>query len=114
MDWEPDEELLCLVQQKEVSYVLLAELICKEWISRKIHTGCRAFTYLYENGVRREALLFLMWLEQRLPYSERKIMHFSMVLLDVGEKKIAYEILLKHQSPDREMEDLINALGEVL
>jgi len=114
MDWEENNEILILLQTKQVSYILLAEIICKEWISRKIYTGSRVFQYLYENGLKRDAILFLMWLEQRLPYSERKIMFFSMVLLDMGEQKLAYGMLLKHQNPDKDTKELINTLGEIL
>lgn len=112
MDWEVDEELLRMMQKKQVSYIMLAELICKEWIFRKIYTGEKVFRYLYENGLKKEALTFLLWLEQRLPYCENKIVFFVKALLDMGEWKIAYEMLLKHQTPDKDIEELQSILQE--
>lgn len=113
-EWEEDEELLLMMQEKKVSYIYLAELICGEGIVRKVHTAGRVAQFLYVNGKMRESLLFLMWLEKQLPYSERKIMVFTMTLLDLGERQLAYEILMKHKSPDKEIKNLQMELAKVL
>jgi len=113
-DWEEDEELLLLVREQKVSYVCLAELICGEGIVRKTHTAGKVAQYLYVNGLIREALLFLMWIEKQLPYSERKIMLFSMTLLDLGERQLAYQILMKHQNPSQDVKELQVALSQML
>lgn len=113
-DWEEDEELFLLVQEQGVSYISLAELICGEGIVCKVHTGSRIALYLCERGLKREALFFLMWLDKQLPYSERKIMVFSMTLLDLGEKQLAYEVLMKHQNPDKDIKELQTMLSEMV
>lgn len=113
-EWEEEDELQLLVQEKKLSYICLAELICGEGIVRKIHTGSRIAQYLYERGLRREALFFLVWLEKQLPYSERKIMVFAMTLLDLGECRLAYEILMKHKNPNDEIKELQTELASVL
>lgn len=114
MDWEENDELRILIETKRVSYIYLVELICEEWIIRKIHTGSRIAWYLFENGLKREALLLLMRLEQRLPYSERKVMIFAMTLLDMGERRLAYDTLMKYQNPGEDIRELQNALREML
>ena len=112
LDWESDEELLYMVKEKQVSYILLAELIRKEWIFRKIYTGGRVFRYLYENELKKEALQFLIWLEKRLPYDENKIVFFTNMLLDAGERRLAYEFLLKHRNPNKDIEILLSSLRD--
>jgi len=102
-DREVSEELLWLVQKKKLSYICLAEFILDNRIVRKVHTAERIAVYLYENGQCREALLFLMRLEQKLSYSEKKIMTFAMALLDMGEHSLAYEVLMKYQNPNDEI-----------
>ena len=97
-----------------MSYIWLAEIICREWIVQKIATCCRLTRYLYEHGAKREAILLLMRLEKQLPYSERKIMNFTMVLLELGEGALAYEILIKHQNPDEEIKVLQDSLANIL
>lgn len=114
LDWEEDEELYVLVKENKVSYICLAELICGEGIVCKIHTAAWVAQYFYKNGLIKEAILFLMWLEKQLPYSERKIMQFTMTLLDWGERQLAYEILMKHQNPDQDIKELQTALREML
>lgn len=113
-EWEEDAELLLLMQEKKLSYICLTEVICGEGIARKIHTICRVAQYLYLNGLTRDAVLLLMRMEQQLPYSERKIMTFAMTLLDLGERQLAYEILMKYQNPDKEIKELQTALSEML
>ncbi len=114
MDWEKDEEIFTYMQRGEISYILLAELICTDSIIRKVYTGCSVAGYLDEKGLKREALLFLVWLEQRLPYSDRKIMHFAMTFLDMGDVKLAYETLSKHRNPNNDILDLQNTLRDAL
>lgn len=112
--WEEDNELAELVKHNEVSYICLSELICEREIIQKVKTGCRITEYMYKNGLPRQAVLFLMRLEQKLPYSERKIMHFTMTLLDIGEQQLAYEVLMKHQNPDNDVKNLQSELGKIL
>ena len=64
--------------------------------------------------MRRDALFLIMYLEQKLPYGERKIMTFAMTLLELGEAQLAYEILLKFQNPDEEIIELQDALSKML
>lgn len=113
-DWEEDDELFLLVQEKKVSYIALAEIIRGEGSVRKVHTGSQIAQYLYGRGLKREALLFLVWLEKQIPYSERKIMVFAMTLLELGEQQLAYEILMKHKNPDVEIKSLQMELAKVL
>lgn len=110
---EEDDELLLYVRQKKVSYIFMAELICGNSIVRKVHTACVVAKFLAQNGITREAVLLLMWLEKQLPYSERLIMMFSMTLLDMGERKLAYEILMKHRKPDSDIKELQIMLAEM-
>lgn len=102
-DREVRGELLLQVREKKLSYICLAEIVAGSWIVQKIHAAERIAGYLYENGHRREALLLLMRLEQKLPYSEQKIIAFAMVLLDMGEHRLAYEVLMKYQNPNGEI-----------
>ncbi len=113
-DREVSEELLLLVQEKKLSYICLAEFILDNRIVRKVHTAERITVYLYENGQCREALLFLMRLEQKLPYSEQKIMTFAMALLDMGEHRLAYEVLMKYQNPNDDICQLQTELKGLL
>lgn len=113
-DWEEDGDLLEVMSQKKVSYIALAELTCEKMIGQKVKAGCRIANYLYRNGYKREAVLFIMRLEQRLSYSEKKVMHFAMTLLDLGEHRLAYEVLMKHQNPNADIEELQNALSAML
>ena len=77
LDWDEDCSLLDLIREKKLSYVALAELICERMIAQKVKAGCRIADYLHRNGYEREAVLFIMSLEQKLPYSVRKIMNFA-------------------------------------
>ena len=113
-DWEEDSEMLELLKQKKVSCIALADLTCEKMIAQKVKAGCRIAECLYTNGYKREALLFIMRLEQRLPYSERKIMHFSTTLLDMGECRLAYDVLMKHQNPNEDIKELQNELSAML
>lgn len=113
-DWEEDCELADLVKQREVSYICLSELVCVKDIIQKVQTGCRITAYLYRNGCPREAVLFIMRLEQKLPYSDGKVMHFAMILLDMGERKLAYEVLMKHQNPNAEIKELQSTLSKMI
>ena len=109
-----DNELVELVKQNEVSYICLSELIGEREVIQKVRTGCRIAEYMYKNGLSRQAVLFLMRLEQKLPYSERKIMQFTMTLLDMGEQQLAYEVLMKYQNPDEDVKNLQSELGKIL
>ena len=113
-DWEEDDELLESVRQKKLSYIALAELICEKTIGQKVKVGCRIADYLNRNGCKREAILLIMRLEQKLPYSEKKVMHFAMTLLDMGEYRMAYEVLREHQNPSADIRKLQNELGAML
>ena len=113
-DKEVNEELFLHVKEKKLSYICLAEIVADSWIIQKIHTAERIAVYLYENGESREALLFLMRLEQMLPYSEQKIMTFAMILLDMGEYRLAYEVLMKYQNPNEEICQLQAELSRLL
>ena len=111
---EEEETLFLLLTQRRVSYIWLTEIICREWIVQKISIGCRLTRYLYEHGAKREAILLLMRLEKRLPYTHRKIMHFTMTLLELGEHALAYEMLIKHQRPDEDIKSLQDTLAGIL
>ena len=114
LDWEEDGALLNLIQQKKLSYISLAELIGEKMIIQKVKAGCQITDYLYRNGCQREAILFIVRLEQRLPYSVRKIMHFTTTLLNMGERRMAYEMLMKHQNPNEDVIELQNMLRTML
>ena len=113
-DREVSEELFLAVSEKKLSYIFLAEVVLDNRIVRKVHTAENVAVYLYENGLHREALLFLMRLEQKLPYSERKIMNFSMALLDMGETGFAYDVLMKYQNPTEDICQLQSELKGLL
>ena len=113
-DREASEELLLLVREKKLSYICLTELVLDKRIVRKIHTAERIAAYLYVNGQYREALLFLMRMEQKLPYSEKKIMAFAMALLNMGEHRLAYEVIMKFQNPNAEICQLQTELKGLL
>ncbi len=113
-DREYDEELSLQIKEKTLSYICLAEMICDNWIVQKIHTTEKIARYLYENGQKREALLFLMRLEKMLPYSTQKITAFTMTLLDMGECQLAYEVLLKYQNPNEDIRQLQIELSGLL
>lgn len=113
-DREIHEEFLLQIKGKKLSYICLAEIVTDNWIVQKIHTAESVARFLYENGGYREALLFLMRLEQMLPYSEQKIMTFAMTLLDMGEHRLAYEVLIKYQNPNEEICQLQTELKGLL
>lgn len=113
-DRETGSELVTLIKDKKMSYIFLAELITNNWIVQKIHTAERVALYLYENSQGREALLFLMRLEQMLPYSEEKIMIFAIALLNMGECRLAYEVLMKYQNPNEEIRQMQEELRGLL
>ena len=113
-NWEEDCELLDFIQQGKISYICLSELICDNEIIQKIQTGCRIAEYLHKNNCQREAVLFIMGLEQKLPYSERKVMHFTMTLLDMGERQLAYEVLMKHQNPNADIREMQITLSKMV
>lgn len=113
-DWEEDGELLELVEEKKISYICLAEILCMDHIVQKISVGSKVARYLYFNGLKREALLFLMQVENKLSYSEKKIMTFAMALLDMGERRLAYEVLLKYQNPNEEIKEMQEMLYKAL
>ena len=102
-DREVSGELLLQVRERKWSYIFIAEIVAGGWIVQKIHATERLACYLYENGQCREALLLLMRLEQKLPYSEQKITTFAMALLDMGEHRLAYEVLMKYQNPNEDI-----------
>lgn len=114
LDWEEDCELLDLMQQKKLSYITLAELTCERMITQKVKAGCRIAECLHKNGYKREAVLFIMRLEQKLPYGVRKIMNFVTTLLGMGEHRLAYEVLMKYQNPNADVEELQNTLRTML
>ena len=114
LDREYDDELLLLVKEKKVSYIYIAEIIRDSDIVQKIYTTEKVTRYLYENGQKREALLLVMRLEQMLTYSNRKIMSFAMLLLDMGEGRLAYEVLMKYQNPNEEIKQLQTELSALL
>lgn len=111
-NWEEESELLDYIKHEKLSYIWLSELVCENEIVQKIQTGCRITEYLYRNDCPREAALFIMKLEQKLPYSDRKVMYFAMTLLDMGESQLAYEVLMKHRNPDAEIKELQSMLEE--
>ncbi len=113
-DWEETDELLMFMQNEKLSYICIAEIICENWIVRKIHTASNISYYLYKNGRKREAVLLLMRLEQMLPYSEKMIMTFSMTLLDMREFRLAYEVLLKYQNPNSDIKEMQEELGRIV
>lgn len=114
LDWEEEGDLSELVRQKKLSYIALAELLCENVIVQKEKAGYRIVDYLHRNGYKREAVLLIMRLEQKLPYSEKKIMYFSMALLDMGECRLAYEVLMKHQNPNADVKELQKTLSAML
>ena len=111
---ELDDELLAYIKQGKLSYIFLAELIGEKEIVQKVQTGCKLAEYLYKNGYRREAVLFIMRLEQKLPYSERKVMHFAMTLLDMEERQLAYEVLMKYQNPNADIREMQSMLSKIV
>ena len=111
---EEEEELFRLVQEKKISYICLAEVLCMDYFVQKTLAGSKIAQYLYFNGLKREAILFLMRLEQKLPYSEKKIMTFVMTLLDMGERRLAYEVLIKYQNPNEEIKEMQEMLYKAL
>lgn len=113
-DREEDGELLLLIKEKKLSYICLAEMILDKSIVQKIYTTERVARYLYENEQKREALLFVMRIEQMLPYSDRKIIAFAMVVLDMGECRLAYEVLLKYKKPTEDIQQLQRELRGLL
>lgn len=113
-DWEEDDDLLELMRQKKLSYIALAELACENIIGQKVKAGCRIADYLHRNDYKREAVLFIMRLEQKLPYSEKKVMYFAMALLDMGEYRLACEVLMKHQNPNADIKELQKTLSTML
>ena len=109
-----ESSFFLMIQQKKISYIWLAEIICEDWIVRKVSTCCRVARYLFNCGETREAILLLMFLEKKLPYSDRKIMSFSLALLEMGEYTLAHTVLMKHQNSDEETIELQRELGMML
>lgn len=107
-DWGEEyyQNLLKLISESKMSYICLAMIICKCEIIRKLETASKVTEHLYRSGKKREALLMLMWLEQMLPYSEEKIITFTATMLELGESRFAYEMLLKYQNPDENIKSL--------
>ena len=58
--------------------------------------------------------MLVMRLEQMLPYSNRKVMSFAMLLLDMEEGRLAYEVLMKYQNPNEEIKQLQTELSALL
>lgn len=113
-DEEEDEGLIMQVKERKLSYICIAEIICDNWIVQKIKVSEKIVHYLHENGQKREAVLLIMRLEQTLPYSDKKIITFAMTLLDMGEYRLAYEVLLKYQNPTEDIRQLQTELNGLL
>lgn len=112
--WEDGTEFLTLLQERKLSYICLADILCKCEIIRKYETAGRLACYLCGNGWKREAILLLIWVEQMLSYSDEKIMSFTMTLLEMGERKLAYEMLMKYRNPDVYVKEMQAALAKKL
>lgn len=113
-DIEEAEELYLQIKDKKLSYICLAEIVSENWIVQKIYTAENLARYLYGKGQKREAVLFLMKLEQMLSYSDKKVMTFAMMLLEMDEYRLAYEVLLKYQNPNEDIKQLQLELGGLL
>lgn len=112
--WEEENELVDLIKKGELSYICLSELMGEKSIIQKIQTICRIAEYLYKEGCCREAILYIMRLEQILPYSKRKVLYFAMTLLNLGEQQLAYEVLMKCKNPEIDVKNLQNELSKIL
>ena len=112
--WEEGNEFLELLKERRLSYICLAEIICKCEIIRKYVASERLVLYLFKMGWKREAILLLIWVEQMLPYNDEMIMRFTMVLLDMGERKLAYQMIMKYRSPDAYVKEMQRALAKKL
>jgi len=116
LGWEEDSygKLLNLLKNNEISYICLAQLIGKCEIIRKLETADRMAKYMYKHGMGKKAVSFLMWLDDMLPYSEEKIMTFTMTLLEMNERRLAYKEILKFREPNEEIKEMQNVLKGML
>ena len=62
-DCEDGKEFLELFQQKKISYICLAEIICRCEIIRKYKATENLVLFLFRSGWKREAILLLIWVE---------------------------------------------------
>lgn len=115
-DWEEEaaEELVLMLKEGQISYLCIAELICQRTTVRKFHTATRVANFLNHCGMLKEAIMILVLVEQLLPYSEEKIMSIANALLELGQLRQAYEILLKYENPNIEIKELQQLLKERL
>lgn len=116
LDWEEEEaeELVLMLKEGQISYLCIAELICQRTTVRKLHTTTRVATLLNHCGMLKEAVMILIMVEQLLPYSGEKIMTIANALLELGQLRQAYEILLKYENPNNEIKELQQLLKERL
>lgn len=116
LGWEEESygELLNHLKNNEISNICLAQLIGKCEIIRKLETADRMAKYMYKRGMEKKAVSFLMCLDNILPYSEEKIMTFTMTLLEINERRLAYKEILKFKEPNDEIREMQKVLKGML
>lgn len=116
LGWEETSygELPELLKNRRISHICLAQIIGECEIIRKLETANSMARYMYKRGMEKKAVSFLVWLDDILPYSEEKIMTFTMTLLEINARQLAYKEILKFREPNEEIKEMQKVLKGML
>lgn len=114
--WEDEklEDFLGLIQREQISYICIADMLCQRTVINPLYAVCRIAKLLYAKKMEKDAAMLLVLADESLPYSDKKIMKFAEVFLDMDMPKQAYIILDKYQEPNEEIVEIQRLLGEKL